>query len=184
MTLLDAIKSGDADRVRGLLAEDPRLASGRTPEGVSYIAMAMYYRHPAIATILAGGRGDLDLYEACAVGNRERVLELVAADRGAGNSFSPDGFPPIALAAYFGHADIVKVLAEAGVDVNAQARNAMKVAAIHAAVAARDARSVEILLQHGADPNLRQQNDYTPLQAAEANRDESIILMLKEYGAA
>jgi tankyrase len=143
----------------------------------------MYQRQPEIGRLLAGMRTDLDLFDACVMGDGDRVNELLAGEPGLGNSLSPDGFPSVALAAYFGHSEIVDRLVQAGVDVNAQARNPMKVAAIHAAVAARDSRSVEILLRHGADPNLRQQNEYTPLQAAQANGDDTIILLLKEHGA-
>jgi ankyrin repeat protein len=183
MDLLDAIKAGDAARVQVLLDKDAAAAAGRTPEGVSFVSVAMYHRQPDIARMIAARRTDLDMYEACAVGARERVAELLAADARAGNSFSPDGFAPIALAAFFGQPDIVELLADAGVDVNAQARNAMKVAAIHAAVASRDARSVQVLLNHGADPNLPQQNDITPLHVAEVNADQPIITLLKEHGA-
>jgi uncharacterized protein len=183
MTLMDAIKAGNASDVKRLLDTEPHLAGERTPEGVSAVSMAMYHRQPVIARMIASCKGELDLYEACAVGDRERVASLIAADPALGNTFSPDGFAPIALAAFFGHPDIVELLAQAGVDVNAQARNPMKVAAIHAAVSARDARSVEILLRHGADPNLRQQNDITPLHVAEVNNDEPITLLLREHGA-
>jgi uncharacterized protein len=183
MDLLAAIQAGDATRVANLLDHDPTAAEARTPEGISYVSMAMYHRQREIARMIAARKPELDLHEACAIGDRKRVAELLEADPGAGNSISPDGFPPIALAAFFGHAELVALLALKNVDVNAQAQNPMKVAAIHAAVAARDVRSVEILLQSGADPNLRQQNDYTPLMAAEANNDERIISLLKEYGA-
>jgi ankyrin repeat protein len=183
MNLLEAIQAGDGARVAALLDADPAAAEGRTPEGVSYVSTAMYHRQRDIARMIAARKKQLDLYEACAIGDRARVGELLEADKGAGNSFAPDGFAPIALAAFFGHPEIVQLLALNGADVNAQARNPMKVAALHAAVAARDARSVEILLQHGADPNLRQQNDYTPLMAAEANGDHRIISLLKEHGA-
>ena len=59
----------------------------------------------------------------------------------------------------------------------------MKVAAIHAAVSARNARIVKMLLHAGADPNLQQQQDYTPLQAAMANDDQTIVELLKAHGA-
>jgi ankyrin repeat protein len=183
MTLIEAIKAGNVEDVKRLLNSDPDVAAERTPEGVSAVSMAMYHRQGEIAGLIASRKGELDVFEACAVGDRERVAALIAADPACINSFSPDGFAPVALAAFFGHSEIVELLAKAGADVNAQARNAMRVAAIHAAVSARDARSVEILLRHGADPNLRQQNDITPLHVAEANNDEPIVLMLKEFGA-
>jgi uncharacterized protein len=183
MNLLEAIQAGDATRVASLLEADPAAAEARTPEGVSYVSMAMYHRQRDIARMIATRKKQLDLHEACAVGDPQRVAQILESDPGAGNSLSPDGFPPIALAAFFGHAELVALLALKGVDVNAPAQNPMKVAAIHAAVAARDARSVAILLQNGADPNLRQQNEYTPLMAAEQNGDAEIVSMLKEHGA-
>ena len=183
MTLLEAIQSGDQAAVAELLAADPGIAAARNADGVSYVSLAMYHRQPEIARLLAADRSDLDLYEACAVGAVERVRELIAKDPASVNTFSPDGFAPVALAAFFGWPDLVQLLAEAGADVNAQARNPMKVAALHAAVAARDARSVGILIQHGADPNLPQQRDVTPLQVATAHQDTAIIDLLRQHGA-
>ncbi len=183
MNMLEAIKSGDSTGAAKLLESNPGLASERTPEGVSYISLAMYHRQPEIARLLAAKRNDLDLPEACAVGDIDRVRRLVSSDANTVSEFSSDGFAPVALAAFFGHPDIVEALIAAGADVNAQARNPMKVAAIHAAVASRDARSVEILLRHGADPNLAQQDGITPLQAAQMSKDEPIIRMLTEAGA-
>ena len=181
--IVEAVKAGDVRRVGDLLASDRSLARARTPEGVSVICLAKYHMKPDIAEMLAAGRPDLDLHEACALGNGERVRQLLVAEPGCVNEFSPDGFAPIALAAYFGYPEVVQILAEAGADVNAQARNAMKVAAIHAAVSSRNARTVEILLRHGADPNLTQQNDVTPMQVAMANKDEVIIAALAAAGA-
>ena len=183
MSILDAIQAGDEARAARLLEANPELARERTPEGVSYVLLAMYHRRPEIARLLAEKRPDLDLYEACALGSAERVRHLIAEDPASVNTFSPDGFAPVALAAFFGHPDVVRLLVDAGADVNAQARNAMKVAAIHAAVAARDVRSVEILLRSGADPNLQQQQGVTPLQVAEANNDAPILALLKAHGA-
>lgn len=183
MSLLDAIKAGDLSTVSELLEKDPCVASERTPEGVSCVSLAMYNGKRDIARLLANRRSDLDLYEACAVGSLERVRALIKEGAGQVNSFSPDGFAPVALAAYFGHPEIVETLIQAGADVNAQARNAMKVAAIHAAVSSRDVRSVEILLRNGADPNLEQQQGFTPMQAAVANGDQPIIQLLTAHGA-
>jgi uncharacterized protein len=183
MSMLDAIKNGDTKHAVELLGADSSLAKGTTPEGVSYISLAMYHRRPEIAQLLAAERTDLDLPEACAVGDTARVRQLVAGDPDGVNRFSADGFAPVALAAYFGHPDIVEVLLAAGAEVNAQAQNQMKVAAIHAAVSARDARCVDILLKNGADPNLPQQDGITPLHVAQMNKDEPVIRLLAAAGA-
>jgi ankyrin repeat protein len=96
---------------------------------------------------------------------------------------SADGFPPVALAAFFGHPNVVRLLLDRGADPNQQAQNAMQVRAIHAAVARRSAEIVRMLLDAGADPNARQQGGYTPMDAAVQNGDQEIIALLVKHGA-
>ena len=48
----------------------------------------------------------------------------------------------------------------------ADADNVFKVRPIHSAAAVRDRTSVRLLLEAGADPNVRQQGGYTPLHTA------------------
>ena len=95
MSILEAIKNGDAKRAADLLDADPGLATGRTPEGVSYVCIAMYHGQPEIGRLLASKRQDLDLYEACTIGALSRVRELISEQPVTVNSFSPDGFAPV-----------------------------------------------------------------------------------------
>jgi uncharacterized protein len=183
MTMMEAITKGDRARVAELLTDDPAAASERTPEGISLIVLAMYHRQPDIASLIASQREDLDVFEACCIGDLDRIRELLVASPDSVNSYSPDGFTPLALAAYFGHPEVVETLLAAGANPNIQAQNSMKVAPIHAAVAARNTRTVEILLRNGADANLQQQQGFTPMQAAVQNGDQAIIDLLKNHGA-
>jgi ankyrin repeat protein len=41
----------------------------------------------------------------------------------------------------------------------------------------------KLLLEHGADPNARQQDDFTPLMAADQHGDERLRSLLVEHGA-
>jgi ankyrin repeat protein len=41
----------------------------------------------------------------------------------------------------------------------------------------------KLLLEHGADPNARQQDDFTPLMAADQHGDERLRALLIEHGA-
>ena len=52
---------------------------------------------------------------------------------------------------------------------------------LHVAVHHPDA--VRLLLEHGADPNARQQDDYTPLMAADQHGDERLRDLLVHHGA-
>src|SRR4029078_8565321 len=62
--ILDAIRNGNADEVRSLLAADPSVYSARTGEGASAVLWAVYTRHSDLAPILLGSRKP-DFFEAC-----------------------------------------------------------------------------------------------------------------------
>ena len=82
------------------------------------------------------------------------------------------------LAAFFGQPAAVRFLIDRGADVHAVARNAMRVQPLHAATAARNAESVRLLLEAGADPDAEQQEGWTPLMAARLHDDHEIVELL------
>jgi len=144
----------------------------------SPILMALYMRKPDEAERLAAG-ARLNIWEAAALGRDERVAELVREDRSLSNAWSPDGFMPVGLAAFFGHPSTARILIDAGADVGAVTRNEMKVQPLHAAAAAKEIEIVRMLLEHGADPNARQQAGYTALmECARGGRDDIVALLL------
>lgn len=179
--LIEAVKAGDAARVRSLLAGDPSLLAAKGSNGVSAILLAMYHGKPEIARIFIEHRASLNLHEAAATGQFDRVREL--ATRENVNSAGADGFQALGLACYFGHEEVARWLIDAGADVNLAAENAMKVCPIHAAAARRSPALVRLLLEHGADANARQQMGYTPLHSAYQHDDREIIDLLVAHGA-
>jgi ankyrin repeat protein len=76
-----------------------------------------------------------------------------------------------------------RALLERGADVNAAARSAFRVAPVHAAAAVRDAATMTLLLDRGADANARQQLGYTALHTAAQLGDDNIIDLLLAHGA-
>jgi uncharacterized protein len=58
---------------------------------------------------------------------------------------------------------------------------------LHSAAATGDPYAryelAKLLLEHGADPNARQQDDFTPLQAAEQPGDQRLAELLRQHGA-
>jgi uncharacterized protein len=127
------------------------------------------------------------VFEASAAGRAERLRELLEGDPSLANAWADDGFQPLGLASFFGHVEAARLLVERGAEVNSASRNEMKVMPLHSAVATGDPDArfelAKLLLEHGADPNARQQDDYTPLMAAEHHGDERLRALLLEHGA-
>jgi uncharacterized protein len=156
--LLSALYRGDRARVDELLAEDP----------------------------------DLNVFEAAALGRTDRIRDLLDEDPSRANAFGDDGFHALGLACFFGHVDAARLLLERGADVNALSTNPhIQTAAIHAAAASNEQGSgestryelVELVLEHGADPNLRQGGGFRAIDAARQNGDTRVEQLLREHGA-
>jgi ankyrin repeat protein len=99
------------------------------------------------------------------------------------NSYSTDGYTPIALACFFNHEPLVRLLADRGADVNAASRDGHQRAPIHAAASGGSAAILEILLKHGADPDARQEMGFTAAHSAAANGNVEMLRLLAEHGA-
>jgi ankyrin repeat protein len=153
----------------------------------SELLLAIYRGDQAAAEEILAGNPDLDVFEAAATGRADRLRELLDNDPNLVNAWANDGFQPLGLASFFGHPDAVRLLVERGADVNSASRNNMKVMPLHSACAAREAgvrfEIAKVLLEHGADPNARQEGDFTPLMEADQNNDTRLRELLEQHGA-
>src|SRR5436190_19639019 len=156
--LLSALYRGDRARVEDLLAQDP----------------------------------DLNVFEAAALGRAERLRQLLGEDESRANAVGDDGFHPLGLACFVGHIDAARLLVERGADVNALSTNEYtQTPAIHAAAASNEQGSdetiryelVKLVLEHGADPNLRQGGGFRAIDAARQNGDTRVEQLLRDHGA-
>lgn len=184
-TLLAAIAAADRATVRRVLATEPACASQPTPEGLSPLRLALYEQQSAIAQDLLAVLPveALSVHDAAAAGVLERLATLLAADASAANTLASDGFPPLALAAYFGQRGAVELLLRHGADVRAVARNDFGVTALHAALAGPDPDVARLLVAAGADVNARQSGNSTPLHSTAANGYLELTHLLLERGA-
>ena len=179
--IFEAIEKGDGDRVRELADA----AGERDQDGVSALLFAQYYGRGDLVDALRPRKGELDVYEASALGDTRRVEELLDSDPDLVNSYAQDGFFPLGLAAFFKHADAVRLLLDRGADANQESRHAqIVVRPIHSAAA--DGGSTEIvrlLLDAGADVNPRQPGGFTALHAAAQGGNVELVELLLERGA-
>jgi ankyrin repeat protein len=178
-----AIRGGDLAAVQRMLAAEPDLARAKSDQGVSPLLTAVYSGRNEIRDLLLSLEAPLDLHEAAATGNLERVHQFIDRNPQRAKEYSTDGFPVIALAAVFGHAHVVRYLFENGADVNAAAINGSGYNALTGAVTSGHSEIVEWLLAHGAEPNYRYGPSYSPSLAAAANGRLEILKRLVEHGA-
>jgi uncharacterized protein len=181
--LFEAIRTGDLAAVQSLLDSDPSLASAKNDSGVSAVLMSIYTGRREIRDLLLARGTTLDLHDAAAAGVLPRVKQLVDENPTLSRSFSPDGFPVVALAAVFGHLEVTRYLAEKGADINAPASNGSGYNALTGAVASGHTQIVLWLLESGANPNYRYGPGYTPLLTAAADGRLEVLKLLLARGA-
>ena len=181
--LFAAIRAGDAERVRELVAADPALAAARDPNGLSAVLAALYQQRRDIADTLLGAGPELDVLDAAATGRLDVLRAHIEADQEALGARTPDGFTPLHLAAFFGGGAAVRLLLAAGMDSDADQENPPRVRPLHSAVAARDLDAATALLEAGADPNTAQSGGFTPLLAAAHHDDAALAALLLRHGA-
>ena len=181
--LIAAITGGDVDAVRELLREDPSLAAARDGNGLPVLLLALFHQRRAVADALLEADPELGILEAAAAGRAERVRELLASDPESIGQRTPEGFTTLGLAAFLGGPESVRVLLEHGADADDDADNPFGVRPVHAAGAAHDHVTMKLLLEAGADPNLRQRGGFVPLHEAAHTDDVEMAQLLLAHGA-
>ena len=181
--LFDAIKAGKTDEVRQLVQQNPSLKQARDASGASAILVAAYNMKPDVVNALLELGAPVDIFEASVLGKVDRINEILKSSPTRVSEHAPDGFTPVALAAFFGQPAAVRALIAAGADVKAAAKNALKVQALHAAVAGRNLEIVKAVLDAGADPNAQQQAGFRPIHEAGTNANRALAELLLKHGA-
>jgi uncharacterized protein len=181
--LFDAIKAGKVDEVRELIQQQPSLKSARDAGGASAMLVAAYNMKPDVVNALIELGAPVDIFEASVLGKVDRIQEILKSNPARVTEYAPDGFTPVALASFFGQPAAVKALIAAGADVNAHARNGLKVAALHAAVAGRNMEVIKAVLAAGADTNAQQQAGFRPMHEAGGNANRALAELLLAHGA-
>ena len=177
------IQARDTAAVKRMLAAEPQLASARNEKGQSALLLTVYGGSKELCDTLLAQGVPLELHEAAALGQLERVKHLVEKEPSQAESYSPDGFPVIALTAVFGHLEVAEYLFAKGADINAVATNGTGYNALTGAVAGGHTAIVAWLLENGADPNYRYGAGYSPLLTAAANGHLGILSILLAGGA-
>jgi hypothetical protein len=82
-----AVTAGDRATVESLVRAKPGLATARR-DGVSAVLVAMYYHKPEVAACLRARLESLDIFEAAALGEVDRVASLLGGNSGLANALA------------------------------------------------------------------------------------------------
>jgi ankyrin repeat protein len=145
---------------------DAQRADGQTPVLLAVNGATDYWfratrgkSHPTlrntsvlVGSLLALG-AEYPISVAAAVGDQERIEELLRKDVGLARRLDSARISPLSHAAREGHLHIVRLLLEHGADPNTPEAAAGEGRALYEACCANHREIAELLLKHGANPN-------------------------------
>jgi uncharacterized protein len=184
---LEAVKSGDLNKVKALMAQEPPLVNATDEGGVAVVLVATYHGHKAVADALIAAGAQLDVFGAAATGQTRRLQALLKEDPRQVDRFSPDGFTALHLAAFFGQAEEVDLLLTHGADPKTVSKNSMRAFPINSASASANEKAVVgvcgALLARGANATSRMEGGNTPLHEAAQRGNLELAKLLISKGA-
>lgn len=181
--LFQAISEGNLEKVKDFIEANPSSLTYLDSQGRSPLLISLYYRQNAITDYITSKNPPLSVHEAAALGNIPVLKNFYQKDKNRINAYSSDGFTPLGLACFFSRKSTVKWLLENGANPNIGSRNEMKVNPIHSAVAARSIGITKLLIEFGANVNVKQNGGWTPLHQAASHGQIEIIELLITSGA-
>ena len=153
LDIFEATASGRAQLVSEILDRDPGQAKTWSADGFTPLHFAAFFNQPTIARELV--RRDADV---------------------AAVSMNPMEVTPLHSAAAAHATEIVRMLVESDAPINAKQHGGWT--ALHAAADNGEEEMIKILLQHGADPLLQNDDGKTPAQIAQLKgRDKAFQLL-------
>ena len=162
---LDALQSGDIDAIRARITTEPHYVNEPDFEGDTPLLAAIAFNElELVALLLKNGAnpnfepGDgytclLSAVESESDASLAMVDELLKA-KADSNATGINGWAPLHMASARGHVDKAKLLIDAGADVNHRIEIDGEETPLMEAAQSGQADTVQLLLKHGADPDL------------------------------
>ena len=181
--LEQCIADANLTGIHDLLTEKPDLVKIHTSHNVSPLMLSCYFKRPEVTELLIKFVDEINLFEAAAAGKFDVVAYLIGLHPEAIDYFAEDGFTPLGLACYFGRFEVARYLVMKGADVNLPSNNGFNVFPLHSAAAGNFTNITAMLIENGAQVNIKQQAGVTPLHSAAQNGNVELLILLLEHNA-
>jgi ankyrin repeat protein len=189
--ILEAVRKGELERVRRLLAGDAGLARARDESGRSAYVLAHVHGHVAVAELLVAellrGAGlKLDIVEAVLAEDWKRLEDLARTEPDLLHRAHPIGGTPLYAAALVGSDDAYR-LRSLGCSPDTAPPGGSGFTATRGALESPHPgwalRGLADLCGNGADVNARQRGGSSVLHAAVGRRDRALVRLAIRKGA-
>jgi uncharacterized protein len=167
--IFELIDKNDVEGLRKYLSIEPSASGQRDPQGLS-VLMRAFYRNQALVELVRKADPPLDEWDRLLVGESKNIP--------AHDSWSPDGFTPLHIAAFAKNAPATKALLAAGADPNVIAKaHFAKVTPLGTCAFVNAVEVAKLLLDAGADPKLPA--GATPIDAAKQHKYDELVKLLE-----
>jgi cytohesin len=190
----NAAASGDMEKVKALLKDNPELASRTDANGLTPLHYAAAADQKDVAELLLANKADVNakmtpggrtpgrtpLHFAAAIGRREMVEWLLAHHANI-NAKAIDGMTPLHIAVFQGHKNVVEVLLASKADVNTTL-TVNGETPLHAAAFKDEKELATLLIANKADVNAKDTSGRTPLDFAKLKGHKDMAELLRQHG--
>lgn len=154
---------GDLNTVKTLLEQYPELVNTVSDQQETAIQAAAHTGQTKIVEFLLERGAPLDICTAALLGRHVDMAAMLVSDPSLANATGAHGIPLMFYTAMGCSIDAAALALRSGAAINAgEGLNTP----LHGAVLANEPKVVAWLLDHGADPNLKDYNGKTPLEVS------------------
>ena len=191
---LKAVQSRDLATVRTMLEADPSLANAHSAKGNSAVVAALFtlakgdegFHDPATNEVLQSvlaHHPKFDLFETAALGTSQQLEAMLKDDPSAISKQTSFGWTLLHLAAFAGNVENTELLIKRGANIETRAKSIFRNTPLQTAMLTGEYNTAKILLDHGADPLVRQSAGITPMHEAALLGRQDLVQLLLDHGA-